>query len=75
MSTTHTTTRQIPNIEAHIQKIASDIEATYQELTRAHRDRIAGLPLKTQIWQLRDRMNKLHDEFDLAIYELNYRRI
>lgn len=71
----HAHTRQIPNIEEHLKQLASDIEATYTALNAAHRDRIAGLPLKIQIFELRDRLNQLHDQFDIALSELNYRRI
>jgi len=75
MSTTHTTTRQITDIEAHAKNLAFQISVTYRLLEKAHRNRISGLPLEKPIWKLREELEQLNEAFDLAIYELNYRRI
>lgn len=67
--------RKIVDLETHIRELNLNIEQKYGELSDAHRRRIARLPLRKPVWQLREELEDLHHQFDLALSDYDRRKI
>ena len=67
--------RKIVWLDAHIVILATEIERKHRQIEDAQRKRITGQHLKIPLWRLREQLADLVEQFDLAIAELESRRM
>lgn len=67
--------RSIPDIEAHIQRLIAQMQEKQAELAIAHRDRAFGAATTQPVWRIREQLDDIYHQYDLAISDLDRRRI